>query len=454
VTISVVILAAGQGKRMRSSRPKVLHRLADCSLLEHVYRTARGFAQSQIHIVYGHGGDAVREALGHLDVHWVEQPMQLGTGHALMQALPGIPDDATVLVLYGDVPLISLETLTALVGAAGEGVGLLTVELEDPAGYGRIVRDTLGNVRRIVEEKDATRDEIAIREVNTGMMAAPARWLRTALERLGNNNAQGEYYLTDVIEMAVADGVAVNAVRAQSVMEVMGVNDRAQLATLERHYQLEQARALMLAGITFRDPARFDLRGSLQSGQDVVIDVNVVLEGAVKLGHRVSIGPNAVIRDAEIGDDVEILANCVIEDAVIGAGARIGPYSRLRPQTRLAAGVHIGNFVEIKKSNVGEGSKINHLSYVGDAEVGRNVNIGAGTITCNYDGASKHRTTIGDDAFIGSDTQLVAPVTVGAGATLGAGTTLAQDAPPGKLTLSRAPQVTVERWQRPTKKPK
>ena len=457
MALGVVILAAGQGKRMRSALPKVLHRLGGKPLLEHAYRAARDLRPERVYVVYGHGGEQVRDALGYLDVQWIEQDRQLGTGHAVAQALSfidsGMDPGDTVLVLYGDVPLITSETLDRLVKASDGGrLSLLTVEIPDPSGYGRIVRDAAGGVQRIVEDRDASPEERAIGEVNTGMMAVSASHLKGWVARLENQNAQGEYYLTDVTAMAVADGVAVEPVSPASVFEVMGVNDRVQLALLERRYQRCQAEQLMRQGVTILDPARFDLRGDLQAGRDVVIDVNVVLQGRVRLGDRVTIGPNNWIRDADIGDDASILPNCVIEGAEIGRGARVGPFSRLRPETRLAVEVHIGNFVEVKKSAVMSGTKINHLSYIGDAEVGRDTNIGAGTITCNYDGANKHKTVIGDQVFIGSDTQLIAPVKVGDGATIGAGTTLTQDAPPGQLTLGRARQTTIADWERPKKK--
>jgi bifunctional UDP-N-acetylglucosamine pyrophosphorylase/glucosamine-1-phosphate N-acetyltransferase len=453
MALSVIILAAGQGTRMKSHLPKVLHPLAGRPLLEHVYMAAAQFPKTDVHIVYGHGGERVRDALSHLKAKWVEQARQLGTGHAVMQAMPAVRQTDTVLILYGDVPLITHATLQRLVDAAGRrDFGLLTVELENPAGYGRIVRDSHGNVQRIVEQKDASEAEQAIHEVNTGMMAVSAKLLQGWVDRLSNRNAQKEYYLTDVIEMAVKDEVRVSTVYPESPYEVMGVNDRAQLAELERYYQYVQARHLMKQGVTLHDPSRFDLRGELEVGQDVSIDVNVVLEGRVRLGNRVSIGPNNVLRNVTIGDDAAILANCLVEDATIGDGARVGPFSRIRPDSVLGQDVHVGNFVEVKKSVVAKGSKLNHLSYIGDAEIGSNTNIGAGTITCNYDGAHKHKTIIGDNVFIGSDCQLVAPVKVGDGATLGAGTTLAKDAPAGKLTISRVRQQVVEDWQRPKKK--
>lgn len=453
--LAVVILAAGQGTRMKSRLPKVLHRLGSKPLVEHVHDRATQLGAHDIHIVYGHGGEQVRAGLAHLDAQWVLQTEQLGTGHAVEQAMPTIGDDETVLVLYGDVPLVRSETLAALIDAAARsGFGLLTAQLADPSGYGRIVRDGAGRVLRIVEQKDAAPEELAIREINTGMLAVGARRLRGWLGALENNNAQGEFYLTDVIAMAVQDGIEIETVAPASLDEIMGVNNRVQLAELERSHQRRIAERLMLDGVTLRDPARLDVRGEVQSGQDVEIDVNVVLEGRVALGNRVRIGPNCLLRDCEIGDDVVIKANCVIEEARIGAQCQIGPFARVRPETVLAEDVHIGNFVEVKKSEIATGSKVNHLSYIGDTTIGRGVNVGAGTITCNYDGANKHRTIIEDNAFIGSDTQLVAPVKVGAGATIGAGTTLTRDAPANELTISRSPQKTISGWQRPVKKSK
>lgn len=450
--LEVVVLAAGQGTRMRSALPKVLHRLAGRALLEHVYHAARALPGARVHIVYGHGGEAVPRALAHLDARWVEQREQLGTGHAVAQALPGIADTGTVLVLYGDVPLIRATTLQRLLDGCGDGgLALLTARLDDPSGYGRILRDVDGRVQRIVEERDAQAAERAVQEVNTGILAAPAAWLRAWVGRLGRANAQGEYYLTDVVAMAVADGVPVQGLCVDDAGEVLGVNDRVQLAGLERALQRREAERLMRSGVTLLDPARFDVRGEVQAGSDVVIDVNVVLEGRVIIGDGVSIGPNVYLRDVELGDGAVVLANCVIEEARVGRRARIGPFSRVRPQTVLGEQVHVGNFVELKNAAVAERSKINHLAYIGDTEIGRDTNVGAGTITCNYDGANKHRTVIGDDVFIGSDVQLVAPVQVGDGATIGAGTTLTEDAPPGKLTLGRARQVTVEHWTRPRK---
>ena len=387
-------------------------------------------------------------------ISWAEQAEQLGTGHAVQQAIGYLRDVDRVLVLYGDVPLIRRTTLDRLIAGTESDLGLLTVSLDDPHGYGRIVRDSAGNVLRIVEQKDASPEELTISEINTGIMLVGAERLHDWLDRLSNDNAQGEYYLTDLIEMAVHAGVAVHVEQPGDPVEAEGVNDRVQLAELERAYQLDQARQLLLAGVTLTDPGRFDLRGRLTHGQDVVIDVNVIVEGEVTLGNNVRIGANTVLRNVAVDDDVEIYENCVLEDAHIGPASRIGPYSRLRPGAYLVGGAHVGNFVEIKKSVVGLGSKVNHLSYIGDAEIGADVNIGAGTITCNYDGANKHKTTIADRAFIGSNTALVAPVTVNEGATVGAGTVLGKDAPADKLTLTRARQITFDTWTRPIKRPK
>ena len=450
--LNVVILAAGQGTRMRSDLPKVLHSIGGKPLLQHVYELAASLRPDSLTIVYGHGGEQVRRRFAAWPVHWVEQVRQLGTGHAVQQALPHL-QAGQVLILYGDVPLLRRPTLERLLEAGDGGkLALLTVELDDPHGYGRIVREPdTGRVLRIVEEKDASPAEKAIREVNTGILAVPAEALTAWLSRLDNDNAQGEYYLTDIIAMAVADDVPVETVSA-APDEVEGVNNKRQLAALERVYQRRQAEALLDRGVTLRDPSRIDVRGEVETGCDVEIDVNVILEGRVRLGDRVRIGAGVVVRDAEIDSDVEILPYSVIDGVRIGPECRIGPFARLRPETVLAEQVHIGNFVEVKKSSVGSGSKINHLSYVGDSEVGAGVNIGAGTITCNYDGVNKHRTVIEDGAFIGSDTQLVAPVRVGRDATIGAGSTITRDAPAGRLTLSRSRQVTVENWQRPQKK--
>ncbi|MBI3545787.1 MAG: bifunctional UDP-N-acetylglucosamine diphosphorylase/glucosamine-1-phosphate N-acetyltransferase GlmU [Gammaproteobacteria bacterium] len=455
VPLEIVILAAGLGKRMYSDTPKVLHQLAGRPLLAHVLASAQALQPTVVHVVYGHGGEQVRKNLAAAKVNWVQQAEQKGTGHAVAQAMPQVADAALVLVLYGDVPLIRTETLQNLIACAGDKtLALLTAELPDPGSYGRIIRDAAGQVSRIVERKDASAAEAAVREVNTGFMAAPAIRLKKWLAALRNNNAQGEYYLTDIIAMAVAEGVTIATRVPQDLSEIFGVNSKQELAQLERIHQQQQAQQLMSQGVTLRDPARFDVRGELTCGRDVVIDVNVIFEGKVSLGDRVQVGPNNVIRDCSVGSDTVIHPNCVLEQAIIGADCRIGPFARIRPETKLAAHVHVGNFVEVKKSEVGEGSKMNHLSYIGDTSVGRDVNIGAGTITCNYDGANKHRTVIGDNVFVGSNAALVAPVTIGAGATIGAGSVITKAAPAGELTLTRAPQVTKPGWKRPLKKNK
>jgi bifunctional UDP-N-acetylglucosamine pyrophosphorylase/glucosamine-1-phosphate N-acetyltransferase len=451
--LSVVILAAGQGKRMNSDLPKVLQPLAGRPLLAHVIESARELAPQSIHVVYGHGGEQVRQALADAPVEWVRQSEQLGTGHALMQAMPAISDDATVLVLYGDVPLVRAETLGHLVAQAGSrSVAVLSVVLDDAAGYGRVLRDASGNVVRIVEEKDATTKERAVREVNTGLLAAQAQDLRRWLGALRNDNAQSEYYLTDVVVTAVQEGFRINGVVVSEATEVLGVNDKVQLAEVEAAHRRRKANELMLAGVTLADPSRLDVRGTVSVGHDVYIDVNVVLVGTVKLGDRVRIGPNCYLRDCEIGADTELFPNCVMDRAVIGAGCQVGPFARLRPGTVLHQNVHIGNFVEVKKSEIGAGSKANHLTYIGDAVVGSKVNVGAGTITCNYDGANKWRTEIGDGAFIGSGTMLIAPIQIGSNATIGAGSVITRPAPPDKLTLERGKQVTIDGWKPPTKK--
>lgn len=451
--LSIVILAAGQGKRMNSDLPKVLQPLAGRPLLAHVIDCARELSANDIHVVYGHGGEAVRAPFAGQELNWMLQAEQLGTGHAVLQAMPGVPDDHLVLVLYGDVPLIRRATLEQLIAQAGEkSIGVLSVILDDPAGYGRVVRDAGGRVVRIVEQKDANTKERAIREINTGLMAVPAKLLRRWLSALRNDNTQGEYYLTDIVVAAVKEGLAVNAVIAPTVAEVLGINDKVQLAEVEAAHRQQKARELMVAGVTVADPARLDVRGTVKVGRDVYLDINTVLIGNVTLGSRVKIGPNCVIRDAVIGDDVEVQPNCVIDGAEIDAGCHIGPFARLRPGTHLHRDVHIGNFVEVKKSEIGAGSKANHLTYLGDAVVGTKVNVGAGTVTCNYDGANKSVTEIGDGAFIGSGTMLVAPVQVGVNATIGAGSTITRPAPADKLTLERSKQVTVEGWKRPVKK--
>ena len=452
--LHVVVLAAGQGKRMRSDLPKVLHPLAGRPLLSHVIDAANALGAARVHVVYGHGGGTVREAMTAADVEWVEQREQLGTGHAVAQAMPGVPDHATVLVLYGDVPLVNPATLheTATLASGGSGIALITAVVDEPGGYGRIVRDPDGHVRGIVEEGDASDEQRAIAEINTGILAARAGKLRDWLRGLSRDNVQGEYYLTGAVARAVEEGMPVRTVPPEAIEEVLGVNDRVQLATLERFHQRRLAEALMREGASLADPARIDVRGRVRTGRDVVIDVNVVFEGDVVLGDRVSIGPGCVIRDTVVGPDTEIRAHCVIEGAQVGTACRVGPFARLRPDARLARGVHVGNFVEVKNAALGEGSKANHLTYVGDSRIGREVNVGAGVVTCNYDGASKHTTVIEDNVFIGSGVMLVAPLTVHAGATIGAGSTIGKDAPPDALTLTRAPQKTFESWRRPRKR--
>lgn len=458
--MNVVILAAGMGKRMQSALPKVLHPLAGKPLLSHVIDTARTLAPSKLCVIYGHGGAAVLKLLDQyksgqsVDIAAAEQAQQLGTGHAVQQALPLLDDAVPTLILYGDVPLTSSDSLQKLVQAAGNGqLAILTVEQDDPFGLGRIVREH-GAIVRIVEEKDATADERAIKEINSGIMVAPTVQLKKWLSALSNNNAQGEYYLTDIVAQAVADGVSVTSAQPGAVWEVAGVNSKVQLAQLERIHQNNIALALLERGVTLLDPARIDVRGELICGRDVTIDIGCVFEGRVELGDGVRVGANNVLVNATVAAGAHIKPFCHIEEAVVGAGSLIGPYARLRPGTVLAEDVHIGNFVEVKNSQVAANSKANHLAYIGDATIGSRVNIGAGTITCNYDGVNKSRTVIEDDAFIGSDSQLIAPVTVGKGATLGAGTTLSKDAPAGKLTVSRARQVTIDGWSRPVKKPK
>ncbi len=460
--LAIVILAAGQGTRMRSALPKVLHPLAGKPLLAHVISAAKQLSPNSIQVIYGHGGEQVRQQIADADVDWVLQEQQLGTGHAVAQALPALSENQvnqinqTVLILYGDVPLISAETLQSLCEKSqSSGFSLLTAHLDDASGYGRIVRDAeSGQVSSIVEEKDATENQCAIREINTGMMAVRMQDLERWVDALEDSNAQGEFYLTDIVAMAVAEGVAVETVTTDFLPEIQGVNNRLQLAELERHYQKMQAEQLLLDGVTLLDPNRFDLRGELTCGQDVSIDIDVIFEGNVKLGNRVKIGSHCVIKDAEIGDDTEIFPHSVIDSAQIGENCRVGPFARVRPGTKLIADVHLGNFVELKNATVERGSKINHLSYVGDSKVGQQVNIGAGVITCNYDGANKHKTVIGDRVFVGSDVQLVAPVSVADGATIGAGSTITKDVPAEELTLSRAKQMTLKGWKRPLKSEK
>ena len=450
--LSVVILAAGQGKRMKSDLPKVLQPLAGKPLLKHVIDCARQLSPAGIHVVYGHGGERVQAALQGESLHWALQAEQLGTGHAVMQALPAIPDDHRVLVLYGDVPLIRTATLEALLAEGGEGkLALLSVLLANPEGYGRVLRDNAGRVYRIVEQKDATRKEREVREGNTGLLVAMAADLRRWLSGLRNDNAQGEYYLTDIIALGVKDGRQVSAVVSPTEAEVLGVNDKVQLAELEAHHRRQRAHELMVGGVTVIDPARLDVRGSVAHGRDVQLDVNVVLEGRVVLGDRVKVGPNCVLRDCTIGADTEIHANTVIQDATVGERNILGPFARLRPGTVTHAEAHIGNFVELKNTVLGEGSKANHLTYLGDAVIGSQVNVGAGTITCNYDGKNKWPTIIGDGAFIGSGTMLVAPIEVGANATTGAGSALSKPVAANALTVERARQVTLEGWSRPAK---
>lgn len=450
--LHVVILAAGQGTRMKSAIPKVLHGIGGKSMLARVVDVAKQLGTASIQIVYGHGGDRVQASFQGQALGWVRQEQQLGTGHAVLQAVPGLPDAARVLILYGDVPLIQVDTLQNLVALlATTSLALLTVSLDNPTGYGRILRNGSKKVIAIVEERDTDADQKRIREINTGMMAMDAMSLKRWLSQLKNENHQGEYYLTDIIELAVKEGVEVRTTSPLRPIEVEGVNNKQQLARLERAFQQSQTERLMTEGVTFYDPQRFDLRGELSVGRDVCIDINVVIEGRVSLGSQVSIGPNVIIKDSVLGDGVSVKANSIIEKSNIGAHCVIGPYARIRPETVLAEEVRIGNFVEVKKSVIAKGSKVNHLSYIGDTLMGTGVNVGAGTITCNYDGANKHQTVIGDNVFIGSDTQLVAPVEIGAGATIGAGSTITHDVPPEELTLSRSQQKTRKGWKRPVK---
>ena len=452
-TLNIVILAAGQGKRMVSAKPKVLHTLAGKPLLQHVLDCATSLKPQQICVVYGHGGEAVPQAMAGYDASFVLQEPQLGTGHAVQQALPHLTDGSHTLVLYGDVPLIQTSTLHQM-QRAGDGLVLLTIDLDDPTGYGRIVRDAQGKVLRIVEEKDASPEERKIREVNTGILLAPTKMLRTWLANLRNENAQGEYYLTDIVSQAVQQGVVVHTVQPAHEWEIQGINSKAQLAALERTWQQVQAEQLLSQGVTLADPARLDVRGTLNCANDVEIDVGCIFEGEVHLGRGVRVGAYSVIRDSRIAAHTRIEPYSHIEQAQIGENCRIGPYARIRPGTTLHSEVHIGNFVEVKNSEIAAASKANHLSYIGDSDVGSRVNIGAGTITCNYDGANKHRTVIEDDVFIGSNSQLVAPVKIGRGATIGAGSTITRDTPENELTLSRSKQMTVPGWKRPHKEKK
>lgn len=455
--LDIVILAAGKGTRMKSDLAKVLHPIGGHSMLSHVIATANGLGDYPLHIITGHGSDQVIDSVKQQQLlkspNFVQQKEQLGTGHAVQQVLPFLNDDSITLILYGDVPLTSLETLkTLLEKVTPNTLGLLTIELNKPSGYGRIVRDSGGAVTAIVEQKDADPEQLAIKEINTGIMALNSSQLKQWLPALSNNNAQGEYYLTDIIAMAVADGITISTAQPMQEWEVMGINNRQQQAELERIYQLKQAEKQMLNGVTLLDPSRFDCRGSLVCGTDVVIDINCIFEGNNQLGDGVVIGPNCTIKNTTIGNNTEIKANTVLEDTAIANGCTIGPFARLRPGTELADQAKIGNFVETKKTTVGEGSKINHLSYVGDAVLGKDVNIGAGTITCNYDGVNKHQTIIEDDVFVGSNSALVAPLTLGSGSTVGAGSTINKNVEKETLALTRSQQKTMKEWQRPKKK--
>jgi bifunctional UDP-N-acetylglucosamine pyrophosphorylase/glucosamine-1-phosphate N-acetyltransferase len=450
--ISIVILAAGQGTRMRSDLAKVLQPLAGRPMLSHVIDTARELNPAEICVVYGHGGEHVREVFSDLPVSWVLQSEQRGTGHAVQQALPAISSDNTVLIVCGDVPLVRSKTLRALLAESdGDKLAVLTADAPDPTGYGRVIRNLTGQLVEIVEEKDASDAQRAITEVNSGLMACPGRHLGSWLSRINADNAQGEYYLTDIVGCAVTDGHTVVAAKAASLNEVMGINDRRQLADAEQILRKRNGDRLLDSGVTLTDPQRVDVRGQLTCGRDVHIDINVVFEGVVELGNNVVIGPNTLIRDSTIGSGSRILSNCVIEQAVLAANCEVGPFARVRPGTSLSSGAKLGNFVEIKKAKIGSGSKVNHLTYIGDATIGDGVNVGAGTVTCNYDGANKHHTVIGENAFIGSGTMLVAPVEIGAGGTIGAGSTISHSTPPGKLVLERSKQTVISGWKRPTK---
>lgn len=452
LNISIIILAAGQGRRMNSALAKVLQPLAGRPLLQHVIQCSRAVGASDICVVYGYGGDEVRTFYKDEDIRWALQAEQLGTGHAVLQAMPDTPDDNRVLMLYGDVPLLRPQTLTKLFDGCGhDEVAVLTIDMDNPFGYGRIIREN-GNVKKSIEERDATDEEKAITEINTGVMCAPAAKLKTWLARLGNDNSQGEYYLTDVIGMAVSDGVVVRGIKADNQAEIMGINDKKQLAEAERALQARLVEELMAKGVTFADPARVDIRGELHCGKDVFIDVNAVFEGNVSLGDNTTIESNNLLRDSQIGAGTTIHSNCHIEGASTGNDCEIGPFARLRPGAELANNVKIGNFVEVKKSTIDDGSKVNHLTYIGDAVIGTGVNVGAGTITCNYDGANKHQTIIGNNVFVGSGVEFIAPVEIGEGATIGAGSTISKPAPEGQLTLERAKQVTVSGWKPPVKK--
>ncbi len=454
--LQVIILAAGKGTRMYSSKPKVLHRLAGKPLVQHVIDSARELHAETVSLVYGYGAEQVKQALVSEKLLWCEQKEQLGTGHAVQQAVEHIVDAANVLILYGDVPLLGATTLEKLLAVKKHrAIALLTACLDNPAGYGRIVRSCEKNtIEKIVEEKDADNEIRQINEINTGVMVVDGEKLKKWLARIGNNNAQGEYYLTDLIELAVSEGEAITSYTVEDNKEIEGINNKNQLAEIEREYQKRQANQLMTRGVTLKDPSRFDLRGTLEVGQDVSIDINVIIEGDCKIGDNVTIGANSVLKDAIIGNNVNIFENCVIEKSQVNHGCNIGPFARLRPETQLDDNVKVGNFVEIKKARIAKGSKVSHLSYIGDTDMGKNVNVGAGTITCNYDGANKHLTKIGDNAFIGSNTALVAPIEIGSGATIGAGSTLSRNAEADKLTFTRAEQKTIAGWKRPVKKKK
>ena len=451
--LNVIILAAGAGQRMRSNVPKVLHKLAGVTLIERVLQRVQELEPEKVFVVYGHQGEEVRAHLKEHPVNWVLQAEQLGTGHAVKQVLPYLQDSSLALILFADVPLISSVTLNSLLESTPKnGIGLLVAEVENPFGLGRIIRNKAGDILAIVEERDATPEQRKITEIFTGTMTAPVKKLRGWLDKLDNNNAQGEYYLTDVPSLAIAEGFRVTRVPAATNEEVQGINTKTQLAHLERYYQRAMADRLLEEGTTLMDPARFDVRGELVVGHDVSFDVNVICEGKVKIGNNCQIGANTILRNAVIADNVIVKEHCIIEDSLIGNDCIVGPFARLRPGTQMETGARVGNFVEVKKSQIGEESKVNHLSYIGDTQIGKRVNIGAGTITCNYDGVNKHQTVIGDDCFIGSGTELVAPVIVGNGATVGAGSTITKDVAPGKLSLSRPKQCTVPGWQSPREK--
>ncbi len=452
MNLAVVILAAGKGTRMKSDLPKVLHPIAGRPMVQHVVDAAGALNPDNTVLIYGHGGEAVRQAVTGSRLQWAEQAEQLGTGHAVAQALPHLEEDV-VLVLYGDVPLIQPQTLRDFVARVDDqSLALMTLTLDDPSGYGRVIRDAEGKVQRVVEQKDASDDEKAVREINTGILACTRRFLNDSLPRLSNSNAQGEYYLTDLIAMAVDAGMEVVTEQPGHAWEVDGVNDRVQLARLERVYQRVRAEALMRDGVTLLDPARLDIRGRLQCGQDVTLDINTVLVGDVEIGDRVTVGPNCLIRNARIGSGTHIEANSVVDGAVVGEDCQVGPFARLRPGTELAAQAKVGNFVETKKAYVGEGSKVNHLTYIGDSRIGKGVNVGAGTITCNYDGVNKFQTVMKDGAFIGSNSSLVAPVTIGENATVGAGSVVTKDVPDQGLAVARGQQRNIQNWSRPEKK--